>query len=112
MGYSDSKSPASRYEVPGPLARSAARNGRRAKELWPTVPIQHAKSPKHSLDTRPKPLKPRFRSSLRDQSWFWLEARLHGRYTLFLGHTPELCDVIAGGNAHIEQKRTRCSMAL
>ena len=80
--------------------------------LWPTVPIQHTKGSKRSLDTRPKPLKPRFHSGLRNQCGFWLEARLQGWYTLFLGHIPELCDVIAGGNAHIEQKRTRCSMAL
>src|SRR4051812_26446688 len=80
--------------------------------LWPTVPIQHAKGSKRPLDTRPKPLKPRFHSGLRNQCGLWLEARLQGRYTLFLGHIPELCDVIAGGNAHIEQKRTRCSMAL
>src|SRR4051812_24121225 len=63
------------------------------ESLWPTVPIQHAKGSKRSLDTRPKPLKPRFHSGLRNQCGFWLEARLQGRYTLFLGHTPELCDV-------------------
>src|SRR3954454_13983424 len=82
------------------------------ESLWPTVPIQHAKGSKRSLDTRPKPLKPRFHSGLRNQCGLWLEARLQGRYTLLLGHLPELCDVIAGGNAHIEQNRSSNAMAL